>query len=699
MLKKISIYISAFMLIAIIGIAVFIKTFITPERIKSYIISTAENALSRKVGMGEISLSFFKGIEAKDFAIKEADESTDFLKCREFVLKYQFMPLFSKKLVIDELVLSSPEVRIERDRSGAYNFETIGKKKGIDETAQKLDESEASLISLLINRIEVNGLKFTLTDLKKELPGMKGAIDLDASIKSSGTELISDGLLKLRLDELSLKKTVKDISVSIDYGLSLNTADEKIGVNKAEITAQNIPLSLKGIITGYKTEANADIGISLPKVNAPLIQELISKFIEMKEMKITGELAADLKVSGPLKKSREIMTEGVVNLSNISITSKDITATLDGKIKFGKELLGIDLNASTGRNSARLKGSVKDYLGKRDIALDIYSKELFLDELMPAAPEKRPSAAMAGGSESTEEAKPLALNDSAKGEVRIDSAVYKNIKMHNFFLKYGFKDNRLDIEKMTAAAGTGTISIQGRVDMSKPGYAYAFTSEIDSIHADELVNTFFPKAKDTVFGNISAGLKMSGAGTLPENIKKNLEAEGNFIIRNGRIMNNMLSDRFALFLGVERLKTISLNRGEGSVRIRNGIANLNSIFSSDDISLGPAGTIGLNETLGLAFDLSLSPALTSQVTRNSSIASYIRDDAGWGQIPLKISGTFSNPSYSVDLAKAGKRVIKKKAIEIIDDVLNKNKSDSQDNDSGRQDIQKPIEDLLKGIFK
>jgi AsmA protein len=390
------------------------------------------------------------------------------------------------------------------------------------------------------------------------------------------------------------------------------------------------------------------------------------------------------------------------------MTKDGLNAVVDGNIRFDKELLKIDMKGRSGKNTASLKGTVKDYTGEPRIKMDIYSKKLFLDELIPAGTKKKASPSKqtkVSAAAAAEEAEPLDLKLAASGEVKVDSAVYKGLEMTNYNMKYQLKDNRLEIERMSAEAGKGRLDLVSTIDLSKPGYSYKLSSNIDSLHADEVVNALFPRAKDTVYGVLSLNMNLNGAGTLPASIKKNLVASGNFNIKNGKITNAPLADELALLLGVDDLKTIELKKAKGSIDIRNGVAVLSSIFSSDDLSMNPSGKIGLDETLDLAFDLKLSPELTDRVSRNSSIAQYIKDEEGWGQIPLKIAGTFSDPSYTVDVAKAGKRVIRKKAQELIEDILNIDKGKERTAPQGETesepsvpDLQKPIEDLLKGIF-
>ncbi|MEF9438346.1 MAG: AsmA family protein, partial [Candidatus Mariimomonas ferrooxydans] len=359
----------------------------------------------------------------------------------------------------------------------------------------------------------------------------------------------------------------------------------------------------------------------------------------------------------------------------------------------------INLISTIGKNTAELKGSVHSYFKNQKINLNLYSKKLFLDEVFPesrpksSSPGQKGKPARAGASA---EAKPLDLRLTADGEIKIDSAIYKSLTMTDFYARYQLKNNKFEITKMTALVGKGRFNLNSGVDLSRPGYTYRLASNLDSLDAEEVVNSMFPKAKDTVFGTISFNLKLNGAGTLPENIRKNLVGSGDFNIKNGKIANNKISENLARFLGINELRTIPLKRATGTIKIRKGIARLDSIFSSDDISMNPSGNIGLDKTLDLAFDLKLSPGLTDKLAFRAGETKYIKDEAGWGVIPLKISGTFSAPSYSIDIARAGKRVIEKKAKKLIEDLLDKDKKQVPEGE--KQEDKKP-EDLLKELFK
>ncbi|MBI4698296.1 MAG: hypothetical protein HY758_05145 [Nitrospirae bacterium] len=696
-IKKILLIIAASVSILLIALAVFLKLYITPDRVKAFLIPEIEKNLNRKIALGDLRISMFQGIKVRDFAIKEADEKTDFIKCKDFILKYELIPLLSKKLAITELILLSPEINVSRNIDGKYNFEGIGQKPKPEGMKKEIPagQSRGLPVSLLIEKIIIKDARFSLADSKGELPEMKGAIDIDMGIKSAdSSSLLSQGSVALNIEDIALSKSnkhLKNITADLAYEVMFNILSSDINISRADLKVQGIPVSLAGKILNLKTSPEIDIRAAIPTTKLNDLHESLAPFIEIKGLTISGSLTAELNVKGKTREPQSLQIDGLAALKDIGQKYNNINAGLDGTLKFRKQSVDVDFRNTVGENSVDLKGSINNYFKRPEVNLNLYSKQLVLDELIPAGSKSKVISEQGKPilTSPPQEAKPLDLKLSAQGEVRIDSAVYKGITMSNFYAGYILKNNIFEVPKLTATAGKGTLNLNGMADLSKTGYSYSGTVIVDSVHAEELVNSFVPKAKDTVFGVMSANLKMTGAGTTPDVIKKNITAEGDFNVKDGKITDNKISQNLASFLGIDELRTILLKQARGTVKIRNSVAKLDSIFSSDDISMNPAGDIGLDETLNLAFDLRLSPRL-SKKAMGSGVVQYIRDDEGWGVIPLKVSGTFSNPSYGVDVAKAGKSIIKKK---LLDTLFNKKKDGDQTQDKS------PAQDILRGLFK
>ena len=88
------------------------------------------NALGRNVTVGNLSLSLWSGsLAADNIAIADdpAFSNSPFIKAQTLNVGVEMLPLIlSKTLHITELTLTQPQVNLLRDRSGKWNFSTIG---------------------------------------------------------------------------------------------------------------------------------------------------------------------------------------------------------------------------------------------------------------------------------------------------------------------------------------------------------------------------------------------------------------------------------------------------------------------------------------------------------------------------------------------------------------------------------------------
>lgn len=91
------------------------------------IITLAEEALHRKVELGNISLSLLRGPGARvqKIAIFEQDQTNRFVQAKDVVASVKLLPLLSKKVEVAKVVLDEPVVTIKRTASGGWNFDDL----------------------------------------------------------------------------------------------------------------------------------------------------------------------------------------------------------------------------------------------------------------------------------------------------------------------------------------------------------------------------------------------------------------------------------------------------------------------------------------------------------------------------------------------------------------------------------------------
>ncbi len=820
MSKKIKTFFLLFIIICaviIVASGLLLKRYVTPERVNAFILPEIEKILQRNVSIEDMDIGILKGIDIKQLSIKESDGASDFVTCEHFILKFKLLPLLRKNIVINRMILKKPDIRIKRHDDATYNFSDIGKKQA-PEKEEAAERPTRSQISLIVRDISIDEAQFSFSDATKEYPDVKGSTSADLSLEAAGTGAVSSrGKINLLIKEALIRKpaakTVKNVPADLDYAVVIDTTSQDVVIDWAKLSIQDIPASVSGRVKNIKTAPEIDVSVSASNVDTEKILNLLSTFVAVKDVDMSGSVTADMKISGTVREPESLSANGTVVLDNVRTIYKGIQVSADGNLRItpttveiepsdiifqgipaslsgtvsdfrispkidvsltiprtdagqaqrslesviGKKDLGLSgflsadlkivgsikdiqsmrangnvnlenlgiryqtldavmdgtvtaagqsmtlaLDTTLGSNVAHISGSVKNPFKNQQIALSISSKKIDLHELfMPGTDKSKPSDDRKADT-SADAAKPLPEDFSAKGDVRIDNAIYKELTMSNFTLLFQVQNNILHITRMTAGIGKGTVDLTSSIDLSEPGYTYSMTGKVDAVHVEELVNSLAPKAKNTLFGIVTSDISLSGAGTKPENIRNKLTGKGHFSMKDGKLTNSKLPEKLAQFLGIPELRTINLKKASGDIAIRSGVAHLTSLFASDDLSMDPSGKIGLDKTLDLAFDLKLSPSLTKKVTFDSNIAKYIKDEGGWGTIPLTVSGTLSDPSFGVNVAEAGKRVIQEKGKKILEKLFEKDTGENAQPEPAEAPVKKdrkPVEDLIKGLFK
>lgn len=170
------------------GLAVFVRFYLTDERLNALIVPQAEKALGRQVSLGNIDVSLLKGITLSDFSVKEEDRKTDFISVKGFVLRYELMPLLQKNLIVSEIKLIEPEITVSRGKDGLFNFSTLSfllpeKTEKISSPPSSSSTAAAVLpLALTMDTIMVSNARVILSDDLGELPKVDTNADLTVSV-------------------------------------------------------------------------------------------------------------------------------------------------------------------------------------------------------------------------------------------------------------------------------------------------------------------------------------------------------------------------------------------------------------------------------------------------------------------------------------------------------------------------------------
>jgi len=122
---KFLIFIVSVVLILAIALAVVIKTQVTPTKVRETLLPLAEKNLQRDVDFGEIKIGLFSGISVADLQVMQKKSEGKFFSVKAAELHYQFLPLLTGKVVVDQILLDQPEIYVTRLPDGQFNFSDL----------------------------------------------------------------------------------------------------------------------------------------------------------------------------------------------------------------------------------------------------------------------------------------------------------------------------------------------------------------------------------------------------------------------------------------------------------------------------------------------------------------------------------------------------------------------------------------------
>ena len=149
----------------IVAFAVVLNINSLIARNKDYLIGQAEQALGRKIKVGDVEATLLSGIGVRltDFAMSEdpAYAPEDFVRARDLQVNLRFWPLLRKEVEVKRLILHDPVIRVIRNKAGDFNFSTIGNAGKEREPAAKGKKErppkEAAAPAFLISLVDISG--------------------------------------------------------------------------------------------------------------------------------------------------------------------------------------------------------------------------------------------------------------------------------------------------------------------------------------------------------------------------------------------------------------------------------------------------------------------------------------------------------------------------------------------------------------
>ena len=651
----------------LIIIVSLIPTIVSSSMVKNKIISIIEAGLSRKVQIDDINMSWSSGLDIKNIHIREREDlpGDTFAKVKRILCNIEFVPLIKKQIRINDLIIDGPEIVIQRDKNGLFNYEDkrvsieSGSAPGSGPTSEKVEKPTPgvarkpagkpvpaplvipSLLSGLKIKAKVNNGKFTFIDHQ---------LQEETRIKNLNTTLSIDSLSKPIELQSAFDIEAKGETEHADISLSVSLAKNgKINPGSAKGTF-NMKTGFAMITTDFdmakfKGEGGTGLDFSMNIDLKKLTENLAGMLGLPKGMQVEGGINSKITAHGQLEKT--IGVDGSTEITNLYITGgplendpirlSNINLTQKADIDIENDQIAV---YKIGMDSAFLEmflaGLVTDLKSARDLNVKVFM-DLDITKLMSEIGGLLPDeTAIAGRLQSNmkltgqqnivkvngkTDLKGLYVRMGAIGQVKEPEITIN----HN--LVYDLQNSDLELSNLSMNAGFAEIKSSGTVVNNK------------KIDLSVLLSGNIKKLTQVLRGVVSLpeGLNLDGAIDTEINVsghtEEELKLEGTTTLSSINATGGPLKNKTISDLDLKLSHTLDYNIAKDSVNIEK--MDIESEFLKME---SKGGIAGLSKEMNIDYKLSMDMDLDNVTGKFAGMFPVDINMSGKGVVDLDING-------------------------------------------------------------
>ncbi|PIW59202.1 AsmA family protein [Shewanella sp. CG12_big_fil_rev_8_21_14_0_65_47_15] len=383
---------------------------------------------------------------------------------------------------------------------------------------------------------------------------------------------------------------------------------------------------------------------------APIAYEFTAS---LAEMKVSSKGEGEVKLNQDLNQLiiDKFNIDTVIEGDSIP-NKKVITAiSLNTQIALDKKQLSADIMKLSAADVSASGQLTLNYGGKvPQINADFQVGDIDLDALLPKT-ETTENAAQATTAAKASEPDLSALKSlDMKLKLAVKSIKVANLATQNWLLDLGIKGGVVDLKQLTADLYQGKLMVNAQVDARQSVASYQFDKQVTGVQVRALLKDL--AEVDLLAGTANVNIKGKGKSLIPEQLKKNLLANGRFDVTDGALYGvnipQMIRSAQAKLKGnlsadTQEERKTDFSSLTGNFSLENGIAtNPDLAMSSPLLRLAGKGSANLlTESLDYKLTTSLVNSLKGQ-------GGSEKDALVGVDIPLAITGTFQKPEYALD---------------------------------------------------
>ncbi|WP_087021247.1 AsmA family protein [Thaumasiovibrio subtropicus] len=698
----------ATLIVAIVALVLLVN----PNQFKPLIVEkVAESTGQTLVIEGDLAWQFWPnlGLSLGKTALRnpEGFTETDLLSFEQASLSVEVAPLFSKHLSVGELLLDAPHVHLETLKSGVTNLDSFKSHttqqaaadaeptatEAPSEAAKQGNDWIISLKGIQIrdaeilkvdhqagSRLEVKPANFTLAAF---VPGEWTAFTFDLNVKADEAQASVKGQASLWLSESLDDYAMRELSVEANA-----TSGETV-LNQLTLTVDEFAFDKPGNVT-------------------------LTTDLKASDVALTADLKTGFTVTRDL--TSVVLTDMVGNYtaSGESLPRKALKGALKGDVNIEPEKSVIALrDMALSVNEVDLNGALTlNYQQALAIRFDLHSPDIDVDAWLPqsdVAPSEKGAGESGEPSSAKESSQGLSKQEpdlsalaghNIAGTIAVDKFKAANAVMTKVKLALDLKQSQLTISSLKAQLYKGAIDASIKLDARKTPARFEVKQSLTDVHIQPLLVDV--AENDTLSGRGNVRVNVKGIGLSEYALRKNIAGTIALSLSDGAVKGfnvaEMIREARATLKGegsnyVEEVRQTDFSAMSATLSLSKGV------MSNQDLSLaspllrvkGKGQTHLIDESIDYELDVAVVESSKGQGGKGID---ELKDII----IPVSLGGTWSQPSYKLDVEALLKQNLNQqledKAQREIERGINKLLGDSAD----KEEVKDAADKLLRGLF-
>ena len=339
-LRKILLYSTGGILLLIGGIALFIKLYLTDERLRAMVEPVLEEQLARDVSIGGFEVKLLRSwpdisIGIEELAIHSPERNNqpapDLASVQRIWVDMPLMPLVQNKVHVKSLQLDAPRILVEVYEDLSTNIIEFGDSSSSEVEEAPAGAEESPLTEVAIEDIRIRDGQLGYVHADGTLLTLSG-LNSDLSARLAETAMLQG---QVRVEDVFYEtggiSYANNWSVALEMDAEAHMDSAWLRIDQATLMIQDLILDMKGAIRDYDSNA-IDVDLALNAPEAPvssfwsLLPATLTKDVEGLESGGVFEVAAN--VEGLLTEGSLPALKADLNIRDGSISYPDLPSSI-----------------------------------------------------------------------------------------------------------------------------------------------------------------------------------------------------------------------------------------------------------------------------------------------------------------------------------------------------------------------------------